>query len=126
MLKDVCLTDAHTCAEMDAFNATETDWPETDIVSMFRATAEKNPDREAVIFKDEVLSYGEVDECSERIAGFLRANGVGSGTVVSILIHRGSAMVTATLGALKTGAAYQPLDPGYPQERLDFMMKDED
>ena len=126
VLKDVCLTDAHTCAEMDAFNATETDWPETDIVSMFRAAAEKYPDREAVIFKDEVLSYGEVDECSERIAGFLRANGVGSGTVVSILIHRGSAMVTATLGVLKTGAAYQPLDPGYPPERLDFMMKDAD
>lgn len=126
VLKDVCLTDAHTCAEMDAFNATETDWPETDVISMFRAAAEKYPDREAVIFKDEVLSYGEVDECSERIAGFLRANGVGSGTVVSILIHRGSAMVTATLGVLKTGAAYQPLDPGYPPERLDFMMKDAD
>ena len=126
VLKDVCLTDAHTCAEMDAFNATEIDWPETDVVSMFRASAEKYPDREAVIFKDEVLSYGEVDECSERIAGFLRANGVGSGTVVSILIHRGSAMVTATLGALKTGAAYQPLDPGYPPERLGFMMNDAD
>ena len=126
VLKDVCLAEKHTCEEMDAFNATETDWPETDIVSMFREAARQYPDREAVIFRDEVLTYRQVDELSERIAAFLRSNGVGRGKVVSILIHRSSIMVTATLGALKTGAAYQPLDSSYPPERLGFMMKDAD
>lgn len=126
VLKNVCLADTCTCEEMDAFNATETDVAETDIVSLFRSAAEKYPDREAVIFKDEVLSYRQINELSERIAGFISANGVGKGNVVSILIHRSSAMVTATLGALKTGAAYQPLDPAYPSERLSFMMNDAD
>ena len=51
---------------------------------------------------------------------------MGRGKVVSILIHRSSVMVTATLGALKTGAAYQPLDSSYPADRLGFMMKDAD
>ena len=125
-LKDVCLADIEACREMDGFNATETDWPVTDIVSMFREAAEQYPDREAVIFRDEVLTYRQVDELSERIAGYLRANGVGRGKVVSILIHRSSVMVTATLGALKTGAAYQPLDSSYPADRLGFMMKDAD
>ncbi len=111
---------------MDAFNVAEIDWPETDMVSMFRETAEKYPDHEAVIFRDEVLTYRQVDEISERIAGFLSSNGVGKGKVVSVLIHRGIEMVTATLGALKTGAAYQPLDPSYPSERLCFMMNDAD
>lgn len=123
-LKDVCLADARTCGEMDAFNATETDWPEVDIVSLFREAAEKFPDREAVIFKDETLTYRQVDEISERIAGFLRSKGVGKGKVVSVLIHRGIPMVTASLGVLKTEAAYQPLDSSYPSERLGFMMKD--
>ncbi|MBR5091319.1 MAG: amino acid adenylation domain-containing protein [Ruminiclostridium sp.] len=123
-LKDVCLADARTCAEMDAFNATEADLPETDIVSLFRETVRKYPDREAVIFRDEVFSYRQADEISERIAGYLRANGVGRGDVVSILIPRCSYMVTASLGVLKSGAAYQPLDPSYPTERLTFMMQD--
>ena len=125
-LKDVCLADARACGEMDGFNATGTDWPERDIVSMFREAAEKFPDREAVIFKSETLTYRQVDEISERIAGFLRSKGVGRGKVVSVLIRRGIPMVTASLGALKTGAAYQPLDSSYPSERLGFMMKDAD
>ena len=126
VLKNVCIANESTCKEMDALNATETDVPDTDIVSLFRAAAEKYPDREAVIFRDEVLSYRQTDEISGRIAGSLRSNGIGKGKVVSVLVHRGTAMVTASLGVLKTGAAYQPLDPGYPAERLSFMMTDAD
>ena len=123
-LKDICLTTEKTCEEMDGFNSTEVDLPETDIVSLFREAAEKYPDNKAVIFNDETMTYRQVDEISERIAGFLREKNIGKGKVVSVLIHRGTEMVTASLGVLKTGAAYQPLDPSYPSERLSFMMKD--
>ena len=123
-LKEVGLVNDRNLEEMDAFNATERDYPVTDIVSMFRASVERFPENTAVIFKDEVLTYREADDISERIAAFLRAGGVGRGSVVSILIHRSSPMVTASLGVLKSGAAYQPLDPSYPPERLGFMMKD--
>ena len=54
------------------------------------------------------------------------SNGLGRGDVVSILIPRNEFMAIASIGALKAGCAYQPLDPTYPPERLSFMMKDSD
>ena len=123
-LGDIRLATAEAEKEMDQFNATETPYPVTDIVTMFRAAAERYPDRTAVIFKETALTYRQLDDLSERIAGYLRANGVGRGSVVSILIPRCEYMAAASLGALKAGAAYQPLDPSYPSERLSFMMRD--
>ena len=123
-LKDIRLVSDDDITEMDAFNATEADYPVTDIVSMFREQAAKTPDRTAVVFKDETLTYSQVDEISERIAGKIRSLGIGKGDVVSVLIPRCTYMTTASLGVLKSGAAYQPLDPSYPTERLTFMMSD--
>ncbi len=123
-LKDIRLVSDGDIAEMETFNATEADYPVTDIVSMFRAQAAKTPDRTAVIFKDETLTYAQVDDISERIAGKIRSLGIGKGDVVSVLIPRCTYMTTASLGVLKSGAAYQPLDPSYPSERLTFMMSD--
>lgn len=123
-LKEIPLCGDAERAEMDAFNATEQDYEVADIVTLFRRQVQTHPDRNAVFYKDTVLSYREVDEISDRIAGYLRRLGVGKGSVVSILIPRSTYMVTASLGVLKTGAAYQPLDPTYPPERLDFMMQD--
>lgn len=123
-LTDIRLTTDEDVMEMDGFNDTHVDYPVTDIVSMFRTSAEQYPDRAAVIFKDKVWTYSELDEISERIAGYLNAKGIGRGSVVSILIPRCEYMPIASLGVLKTGAAYQPLDPGYPTERLTLMMED--
>ncbi|MCR4780753.1 MAG: amino acid adenylation domain-containing protein, partial [Ruminiclostridium sp.] len=111
---------------MDEANSDEADFPVTDIVSLFRAQAAKTPDNTAVIYKDETYTYSQIDDISERIAGKLRSLGIGHGDVVSILIPRCAYMTLASLGALKSGAAYQPLDPSYPTERLTFMMQDAD
>ncbi|MBO4375354.1 MAG: amino acid adenylation domain-containing protein [Lachnospiraceae bacterium] len=116
----------HQLDAMDKWNHTEKAYPVTDVVSMFREAVKDHPDRTAVIFRDRKLSYSEVDDISERVAVYLRSKGIGRGSAVSMLIHRSSFMVTATLGVLKAGAAYQPLDPTYPVERLDFMMEDAD
>ena len=124
LLKDIVLTDDRTEEEMDAFNNTEAPYPVTDIVSMFRAAADKFPERPAVVFKEEELSYRQLDTLSDRIAGFLREKGIGKGDIVPILIPRCSYMPIAALGVLKCGAAYEPLDPSYPAERLIFMIKD--
>ena len=123
-LGDIRLVTDENIDEMERFNRTEADYPVTDIVSMFREQAAKNPDRPAVYFKDETLTYVQIDDISERIASRIHALGLGPGDVVSILIPRCSYMVTASLGALKSGAAYQPLDPAYPADRLAFMMSD--
>ncbi len=123
-LSDIRLTTDANILEMDRLNDTHADYPVTDIVSMFREAAEKYPDHEAVIFDGKVLTYRELDEVSERIAGYLINRGIGRGSVVSILIPRCEYMPVTALGVSKTGAAYQPLDPGYPTERLTLMMED--
>ena len=125
-LKDIRLVTDENIDEIERFNQTETDYPAANIVSMFRKQAAKYPDRPAVRFKDETLTYSQIDDISERIANKIRSLGIGGGDVVSILIPRCAYMVTASLGALKSGAAYQPLDPAYPADRLAFMMADAD
>ena len=103
--------------QLDAFlpDDSPADGPD-DIVSLFRARAKERPDAEALIIGDVRRTYGEIDDISGRIAKYLLSRGIGRGRVVSILIHRNEYMVSASLGALKSGACYQPLDPSYPAE----------
>lgn len=95
-----------------------------DIVTMFRSNAKKRPEATALILEDGKRSYAQIDEVSDRIAFALKQKGIGQGKVVSVMIHRNEYMVTASLGVLKSGAGYQPLDPSYPPDRLLFMVQD--
>lgn len=110
--------------DIASFNNTGSPVEDTDIVSLFRRTCVKYPDRPAVIFGEKKLCYSEVDTLSDRIAAYILGYGIGAEEVVSILIPRSEYMVICALGVLKSGAAYQPLDPSYPAERLEFMVKD--
>ena len=78
----------------------------------------------AVVFHDHRYTYREVDEITDRLAGYILSKGLKAEDVVSILIPRSEWMPLAALGVLKAGCAYQPLDPSYPTERLNFMVKD--
>ena len=106
------------------FNNTEKPIEETDIVTLFCRSAGKYPDRTAVIYGEKRMTYREVDELSSRIAAYAASLGIGREDVISILIPRGEYMPITALGALKSGAGYQPLDPGYPPERLKYMVED--
>ena len=117
------LTDGQRAA-LDAANCFDADYEKTDIVTLFRRAAAKAADRTAAVCGEDRLSYSELDRLSENIAAFLAAKGIGREDVVSILIPRCIYMAAAPLGVLKTGAGYQPLDPSYPPERLEFMIKD--
>ena len=112
---------------LDSFNDTDRPYDDTQtVVSLFRHQAKATPDAEAVVFKDHRYTYAQVDEISDRIAGYLMSKGLGVGDAVSIIIPRCEWMAIASLGILKAGCAYQPLDPSYPKERLNFMVKDAD
>ena len=112
-------------ALLDSFNQVDTDYDATQtIVSLFRSQAKATPENIAVVFKDIRYTYKEVDELSDRIACHIAGMGLGAENVVSVLIPRCEWMVIASLGVLKAGCAYQPLDPTYPRERLNFMVKD--
>ena len=110
---------------LDKFNQTDTNLDQSEtIVSMFRKQAMATPDNTAVVYKDKRYTYREVDEISDRIAAYIHGKGLKAEDVVSVLIPRCEWMAIASLGVSKAGCAYQPLDPTYPAERLNFMMKD--
>jgi amino acid adenylation domain-containing protein len=73
---------------------------------------------------DEVVTYGELGRRSNQIGNLLQAHGVGPDTLVGVCMERSAAMVVAALGVLKSGGAYVPMDPAYPQERLAVMLND--
>ncbi len=125
-LESLDLLDEEDYRDIERWNETETEIPDDDIVTEFRQAAQKYPDNTAVIFKETRLTYRQVDEITDRIAVELAGRGIQKGKVVSILINRSENMVLSVLGVLKTGAAYQPLDPSYPSDRLLFMIKDAD
>lgn len=124
-LKSVSLLDDKQTTLLDSFNQNDADYDNTQtIVSLFRKQVELHPDNIAMVYHDVRLTYKQVDEQSERIAQYVQSLGLGSEDVVSILIPRSEWMVVASIGVLKAGCAYQPLDPSYPTERLNFMMHD--
>lgn len=118
------LTDKQT-EILDEFNRTAADYDETEtVVDMFREQVRKTPDNTAIVYLDKRYTYAELDEITDRLAGYLRKQKIGREDVVSVLIPRCEYIAIASIGVLKAGAAYQPLDPTYPAQRLNFMTKD--
>ena len=102
------------------------------IAHAFAAQAGRTPERLALVYGEDTLTYSQLEERANRLANVLRDRGVAPGTLVGVCVERGLDMVVAVLGALKASAAYVPLDPstlnpgrpGYPPERLAFMLED--
>ncbi|MFF4164483.1 amino acid adenylation domain-containing protein, partial [Streptomyces sp. NPDC001741] len=92
--------------------------------SLFSERARVCPDRVAVVFGDVELSYGALERWSNRLAWLLRERGVGRECLVGLCVPRSVEMVVGLLAVLKAGAAYVPLDPAYPGERLAYMVGD--
>lgn len=88
------------------------------------ASADRTPDAVALVFEDRQLTYRELDERANRLAHVLRARGIGRGDFVGISLPRSLDLVVAQQGVLKSGAAYVPLDPEYPADRLAYMVSD--
>ncbi len=94
------------------------------VVDLFEAQAAATPDNTAVVFDGTTLDYNELNRAANRMARFLSARGVGRETLVGICLERSAEMVIALLGVLKAGGAYVPIDPGYPGERIRYMLED--
>ncbi len=125
LLSEVCISTPAQVAMLDTFNETDADYDDTQtIVSLFERQAQLTPQNIAVVYKDRQYTYAEVDAISSRIAAFVLSKGLKQEDVVSVLIPRCEWMAIVSLGVLKAGCAYQPLDPTYPKERLNFMMQD--
>lgn len=94
--------------------------------SLFEAQVARTPNRTALRSGDACLTYLELDARARRLASALRARGVGRGDQIGLCLDRGPDMVAAVLAVLNTGAAYVPLDPSFPSERLAYMAGDAD
>ena len=105
-------------------NASEQTLPCRFLQELFSEQARLHPQRIAVSVNDQRLTYAELDARSNQVANTLRAQGVKPDQIVAVYGQRSLEMVIALLGTLKAGAAYLPLDPNYPIERLAFMLAD--
>jgi amino acid adenylation domain-containing protein len=91
---------------------------------LFEAQVERTPDAVAVAYKDERLTYRELNRRADQLAHHLRALGAGPETLIGICMERAPEMMVGLIGILKAGAGYLPLDPSYPAERLAYMLED--
>ena len=125
LLRDIDIATTTQVDLLDTFNQNDVDYDDSQtVVSLFRRQVKATPQNIAVVYQDKRFTYAEVDEISDRIAGYIAQKGMGAEDVVSVLIPRCEWMPIASLGVMKAGCAYQPLDPTYPKERLNFMMQD--
>lgn len=107
------------------FNDTAFDYPKDKCVhQLFEEQVEKNPDKIAVVACDKTLTYKELNEEANRIAHSLIEKGIGRGDIVAFMLPRRSYLIATMIGVLKSGAAYLPTDPDYPQDRIDYMLAD--
>ena len=107
------------------WNDTKAELPRVALVhKLLEAQVERAAKRTALRAGETTLSYAALEARANRLAQALRARGTGRGQRIGLCLERGADMLAAVLGVLKTGAAYVPLDPSFPEERLRFMAED--
>src|SRR5205085_6641104 len=106
-------------------NNTQADYPREQCVhQLIGAQAARTPQAIAAVCADRHFTYAQLDGAANRLAHFLRKRGVSSGDRVAICLDRSLEMLIGVLGILKAGAAYVPLDPEFPRERIAAVLED--
>jgi amino acid adenylation domain-containing protein/non-ribosomal peptide synthase protein (TIGR01720 family) len=110
---------------LERFNDTAVEYPrDKTLVDLIAEQVERTPHNTAVVFNEQQLSYKELDERSNQLAHYLSRSGVKEDSLVAICLERSIEMIVGIIGALKAGGAYVPIDPGYPVERISYMLED--
>jgi amino acid adenylation domain-containing protein len=126
-VSDLCMLDEEEREQLlFAPNRTETTYPVLCVHAMIEKQVKITPDSVAVEFESRAMTYGELNRRANRVARFLKSTGVGIESRVGVCLYRGLDLMPVLLGILKSGAAYVPLDPGYPPDRLAYMLQDSD
>src|ERR1044071_6940213 len=98
--------------------------PQLSLHGSFERQVARTPGAAALVFEDDQLTYAELNQKANQLAHHLRALGVKTESRVGVMLERSPEMVISLLGILKAGAAYVPIDPHYPQQRVSFMLTD--
>lgn len=124
-VSDVSILSAAQEKKLDSFNLNEAPYDHSKtVVDMFLKAAKDCADQTAVVCRDVQITYGELEKITRNLAGYINDQGLGAEDVVAVLIPRCEYMAIASMGIVRSGCAYQPLDYTYPQERLQFMLED--
>ncbi|TZF95979.1 amino acid adenylation domain-containing protein [Chryseobacterium panacisoli] len=110
---------------LNGFNKTGWDYHhEETLGSLFRKQVLLHPDKTAVVYQDQKITYSDLDRRSNQIAHLLLNRGIKEGKYVPVWLDRSLEWIVAVLGVIKTGAAYVPIDPAYPAKRVEFILSD--
>jgi natural product biosynthesis luciferase-like monooxygenase protein len=109
---------------MAKWNATGTAYDARLVHQVFEEQVRRTPDAIALVFREEAMSFRELDARAHQVALRLQASGVGPDHMVGLMLSRSTEMVIGMLGILKAGGAYVPLDPAYPKDRILYMIED--
>ena len=125
-LSDLRLLNEDEQAEsLQTWNQTAAEYPQhTCIHELFELRAKAEPDSVAAVFRDDHLTYGELNRRANQLARYLQGAGIEIGDLVGICLEHSLEELIGVLGVLKAGAGYMPLDPDHPRQRLSFMLKD--
>jgi amino acid adenylation domain-containing protein len=119
------LNEAECKQQAIEWNATTADYPRNVCVhQLFEEQAKTIPDAVAAVFDNEQLTYDQLDRRANQLANYLGSIGVKPGVLVGIFVERSLDMIVGLLGVMKAGAAYVPMDPTYPPERVSFVLAD--
>ncbi len=119
------LTETDRKLVLDTFNNTKTVYPsDASVPELFAETALEYPSKTAVSFDSQTLSYQKLDTRSNILAQLLLKTGVKEKDYVLVLLERGTDLATSLLGILKAGAIYVPVDPNYPDSRINYIIED--
>jgi tyrocidine synthetase III len=110
--------------QMTDWNSTASSGNDSAAHQLFEQMDARFPNHTALVFEDKSLTYAQVNQQANQLAHCLLASGIGSDSLVGICMHRSPELIVSILAVWKAGAAYLPLDPVYPQDRLSFMMQD--
>lgn len=118
--------DGDYLANYTTLNSTEIPYPNVTLIELIRQQAARTPQNIALEFQDSKITYDELLKKVNQLAHYLEGQGVQSGDFIAVALPRCSELVMALLAIMQCGAAYLPLDPQYPNDRLEFMLNDSD
>ena len=118
------LSDEERRRMLEEYNDTGREASRATLPELFEAQVERTPEAIAVVYQDRRLTYSELNRRANQLAHLLIGKGIGPEDTVALALSRSTEMIVGLLGILKAGAAYLPLDPNYPQNRLAFMVQD--
>ena len=110
---------------VETVNQTATDYPaDKTALSLFEKCVRDHPDATAIEWMEEKISYRQLNNMANQLAKKLAERNIGYQDTVAILLERGYMQMVSMLGIMKLGAVYVPIDPKYPQERMDYILDD--